>query len=116
MYARLTVKWSNTLFGCIAALMMPIPIILFLWGPKIRSHSRFAKLIDQWREKQAEIEEERKGRETKTSTTEGGEKSTLRGDAEEPQAETRTGPTLQGQLPGLEGQRNSCEKSREEVV
>lgn len=54
MYARLTVKWSNTLFGCIAAVMAPIPIILFFWGPKIRQQSKFARMLEQWREQQEE--------------------------------------------------------------
>jgi hypothetical protein len=54
MYARLTVKWSNTLFGCIAVAMAPIPIVLFFWGPKIRQHSKFAKMIERWREQEEE--------------------------------------------------------------
>ncbi|KAF8993763.1 MFS polyamine transporter [Cyathus striatus] len=29
-------KWANTLFGCIAALMIPIPYVLFFYGPQIR--------------------------------------------------------------------------------
>ena len=39
--------------------MMPIPIIIFLWGPKIRARSRFATMIDRWQERQVEIEEKR---------------------------------------------------------
>jgi len=27
MFDQLTYKWGNTLFGCIAALMMPIPFV-----------------------------------------------------------------------------------------
>lgn len=27
MYAALTYKWANTLFGCLAALMAPIPFV-----------------------------------------------------------------------------------------
>lgn len=56
MYARLTVKWANTLFGCIAVLMIPIPFILFFWGPKIRSRSRFARMIEKWEAQQEEDE------------------------------------------------------------
>jgi hypothetical protein len=55
MYTRLTVKWSNTLFGCIAAVMAPIPIILLIWGPKIRARSKFAKMLELSREQQATI-------------------------------------------------------------
>ncbi|KAJ3477006.1 hypothetical protein NLI96_g10762 [Meripilus lineatus] len=45
MYARLTYKWANTLFGLIAALMIPIPFILFFKGPAIRAKSKFASQV-----------------------------------------------------------------------
>ncbi|KAF9525113.1 MFS polyamine transporter [Crepidotus variabilis] len=45
MYRNLTFKWANTLFGCIAALMIPIPFVLFLYGPSIRSRSRFSRAV-----------------------------------------------------------------------
>jgi hypothetical protein len=70
MYARLTVKWSNTLFGCIAAAMAPIPIILFLWGPKIRSRSKFAKMIEQWREHQTSADDVADGKKALPQVTE----------------------------------------------
>ncbi|KAE9388526.1 MFS polyamine transporter [Gymnopus androsaceus JB14] len=47
MYAKLTFKWANTLFGCIACLLMPIPFILFFYGPAIRNRSRFSRLVMQ---------------------------------------------------------------------
>jgi hypothetical protein len=111
MYERLSVKWSNTIFGCIAAAMMPIPIILFFWGPKIRSHSRFAKLIDQWQEKQAHIADERRLKETQeiqTNITE--EKSTL----SEP-LQTERGTVGEPPL-GLDSEGLSNEKKRDELV
>ncbi|PPQ65504.1 hypothetical protein CVT24_010800 [Panaeolus cyanescens] len=45
MYARLDYKWANTLFGGIAVLMVPIPFILFFYGPKIRASSRFSRAV-----------------------------------------------------------------------
>ncbi|THH08248.1 hypothetical protein EW145_g2823 [Phellinidium pouzarii] len=45
MYARLTFKWANTLFAFIALLMLPIPFILFRWGPQIRARSKFASQV-----------------------------------------------------------------------
>ncbi|KAH8116321.1 MFS general substrate transporter [Phellopilus nigrolimitatus] len=45
MYDRLTFKWASTIFACIAVLMMPIPFILFRWGPQIRARSKFAKEV-----------------------------------------------------------------------
>ncbi|KXN87633.1 Polyamine transporter 4 [Leucoagaricus sp. SymC.cos] len=43
MYRRLDYKWANTLFGCITILLMPIPFILFRYGPKIRMLSKFSR-------------------------------------------------------------------------
>ncbi|EPQ56672.1 MFS polyamine transporter [Gloeophyllum trabeum ATCC 11539] len=45
MYARLTYKWSSTLLALIAVLMIPIPLILFLYGPAIRRRSKFASRV-----------------------------------------------------------------------
>ncbi|KAF8993764.1 MFS general substrate transporter [Cyathus striatus] len=45
MYARLSYKWANTLFGCLACLMAPIPFVLFFYGPKIRSKSKFSRMV-----------------------------------------------------------------------
>jgi hypothetical protein len=58
MYAALTVKWSNTLFGCLAVLLSPVPIVLFFWGPKIRSRSKYAKLIENWQERQTDVQKQ----------------------------------------------------------
>jgi len=93
MYARLTVKWSNTLFGCIAAAMIPIPIVLFFWGPKIRSRSRFAKMIDQWRERQAELDQKQNHKTHKAGLT--SEKNVGVMDGLPSQPETDTEPQSQ---------------------
>ncbi|OJT03339.1 hypothetical protein TRAPUB_6117 [Trametes pubescens] len=42
MFARLTYHWGNTLFGCIAIAMIPIPFVLMWKGPVIRASSKFA--------------------------------------------------------------------------
>ncbi|KAI0642409.1 MFS general substrate transporter [Trametes meyenii] len=42
MFERLTYHWGNTLFGCIAVLMIPIPYVLLWKGPAIRASSKFA--------------------------------------------------------------------------
>ena len=39
MYARLTYKWANTLFGLIAALMIPIPFVSLPFSPFNRGRS-----------------------------------------------------------------------------
>ncbi|KAI0306011.1 major facilitator superfamily domain-containing protein [Multifurca ochricompacta] len=43
MFAALTYKWGNVLFGCVALLMVPIPWILFHYGPAIRSRSKVSQ-------------------------------------------------------------------------
>ncbi|KAK0189257.1 MFS polyamine transporter [Armillaria mellea] len=45
MYSNLGYTWASTLFACIAALMIPIPFVLFFYGPSIRRHSRFSSMV-----------------------------------------------------------------------
>lgn len=40
MYEDLGVQWASTLLGCLAALMIPIPIALYIYGPRIRARSK----------------------------------------------------------------------------
>ncbi|KMK54342.1 MFS multidrug transporter [Aspergillus fumigatus Z5] len=42
MFNALGVNWTGTLLGCVAAIMMPIPLLFNLYGPKIREKSKFA--------------------------------------------------------------------------
>jgi len=46
MYARMTYRWANTLFGVVAVLMIPIPYVLFFYGPQIRAKSKIARHIN----------------------------------------------------------------------
>lgn len=41
-FNALGVNWTGTLLGCVAAIMMPIPLLFYLYGPKIREKSKFA--------------------------------------------------------------------------
>ncbi|KAH9004583.1 major facilitator superfamily domain-containing protein [Lactarius hatsudake] len=43
MFATLTYQWGNTLFGCIALMMVPLPWILFYYGPAIRARSKISQ-------------------------------------------------------------------------
>ncbi|RPD64471.1 MFS general substrate transporter [Lentinus tigrinus ALCF2SS1-7] len=45
MFDRLTYHWGNTLFACIATLMIPIPFVLYWKGPAIRARSKFASQV-----------------------------------------------------------------------
>ena len=42
MFAALGVNWAGTLLGCVAAVLVPIPIAFYVYGHKIRERSAFA--------------------------------------------------------------------------
>lgn len=42
MFNGLGVNWAGTLLGCVALLLVPIPMIFYRYGARIRSKSRFA--------------------------------------------------------------------------
>jgi hypothetical protein len=45
MYENLNPNWASTLFGCIGALLGAVPFVAFFYGPKIRSRSKFSRLL-----------------------------------------------------------------------
>ena len=45
MFAALGYNWANTMFALIATLMVPIPFVLYLYGPAIRARSRFSRIV-----------------------------------------------------------------------
>ncbi|KAF8799275.1 MFS polyamine transporter [Phlegmacium glaucopus] len=45
MYNTLGYKWANTLFGCLAAILVPVPFVLFFYGPAIRRRSKFSRAV-----------------------------------------------------------------------
>ncbi|KAI0181523.1 MFS general substrate transporter [Hypoxylon sp. FL1284] len=42
MFNGLGIEWASTLLGCVAAILVPIPVIFYLYGHKIRAKSKFA--------------------------------------------------------------------------
>ncbi|KAI9811604.1 MAG: hypothetical protein M1827_005353 [Pycnora praestabilis] len=42
MFDGMGLQWACTMLGCIAALFVPVPIIFYLYGAKIRARSKFA--------------------------------------------------------------------------
>ncbi|KAI9039440.1 MFS transporter [Aspergillus affinis] len=42
MMENLGVQWAGTMLGCIAAVMIPIPVIFKVYGPRLRSKSKLA--------------------------------------------------------------------------
>lgn len=37
MYHKTGVDWGSTIFGCIAAVLIPVPFLFFVWGKRIRA-------------------------------------------------------------------------------
>lgn len=42
MFDNLGVQWAGTLLGCLAAILVPIPVLFYLYGAKLREKSKFA--------------------------------------------------------------------------
>jgi MFS transporter, DHA1 family, multidrug resistance protein len=42
MYDAMHLQWTNTLLGCVAAVMVPIPILFYKFGARIRQKSKLA--------------------------------------------------------------------------
>jgi DHA1 family multidrug resistance protein-like MFS transporter len=42
MFDGLGLQWTLTLLGCVAALLVPIPVIFYVYGARIRTRSKFA--------------------------------------------------------------------------
>ncbi|KAF7422812.1 hypothetical protein PC9H_010971 [Pleurotus ostreatus] len=45
LLTALTFKWANTLLAFAAVLLLPIPYVLYFFGPSIRSRSKFASAV-----------------------------------------------------------------------
>ncbi len=42
MFNGMGIQWAATLLGCVAAALVPIPVIFYLYGARIRRNSKFA--------------------------------------------------------------------------
>ena len=77
MYASLGAHWAGTLLGLLQVVIIPIPVVFYLYGGKIRKRSA---LISQMQADQARLEgKRRRGVERKINDE---EKSAVRGDGE----------------------------------
>jgi MFS transporter, DHA1 family, multidrug resistance protein len=55
MFDGMGVQWAETLLGCVAFTLVPIPVLFYLYGHKLRAKSKFAPTMAP---KKAEFEEE----------------------------------------------------------
>lgn len=44
MFNALKVNWTGTLLGCVALVLVPIPVIFYKFGHKLRERSNFAPM------------------------------------------------------------------------
>ena len=44
MFDALKVNWTGTLLGCVALVLVPIPVLFYKYGEKLRARSSFAPM------------------------------------------------------------------------
>jgi DHA1 family multidrug resistance protein-like MFS transporter len=42
MFLGMGIQWAATLLGCVAAVLVPIPVIFWFYGKRLRMKSTFA--------------------------------------------------------------------------
>ncbi|KAL2136687.1 hypothetical protein VTI74DRAFT_2098 [Chaetomium olivicolor] len=57
MFNGMGIEWASTLLGCVAAALVPIPIVFYLYGHKIRAKSAYAPTFPPRGAPQAPVEE-----------------------------------------------------------
>lgn len=73
MFNGMGIEWASTLLGCVALVLVPMPVVFYLYGKKIRARSKFAPSPDIEQDKRRD-EEARLGDET-NQTTDGSDAS-----------------------------------------
>jgi DHA1 family multidrug resistance protein-like MFS transporter len=56
MFNGMGIEWASTLLGCVALLLVPMPVIFYLFGKKIRGKSKFAPAPDIAQDKRRDEE------------------------------------------------------------
>lgn len=46
MFNGMGIQWASTLLGCVAVVLVPIPICFLLFGKKLRMKSKFAPFFE----------------------------------------------------------------------
>lgn len=58
MFKGMGIQWAATLIGCVAAVLVPIPVLFYFYGARLRAKSKFAPAMDK---AAAEKEKKREG-------------------------------------------------------
>ena len=56
MFEGMGIEWAMTFLGCVAALFIPMPFILYKYGKSIRARSKFAPAPDIEQDKRRDLE------------------------------------------------------------
>jgi hypothetical protein len=46
MFNNMGIQWAGTLLGCVAVVLIPIPVCFWFFGLKLRQKSQFAPVLD----------------------------------------------------------------------
>jgi DHA1 family multidrug resistance protein-like MFS transporter len=46
LFNNLGIQWAGTLLGCVAAVLVPIPVYFWFYGFRLRLKSQFAPVLD----------------------------------------------------------------------
>ncbi|KAE8382465.1 major facilitator superfamily domain-containing protein [Aspergillus bertholletiae] len=47
MFNNMGIQWASTLLGCVAAILIPIPIVFLFFGKQLRMRSKFAPIYEK---------------------------------------------------------------------
>lgn len=50
MFQGMGIQWASTLLGCVAAVLVPIPVIFYFFGKRLRMKSTFAPYFEPMQE------------------------------------------------------------------
>lgn len=56
MFEGMGIQWASTLLGCVALVLVPMPVIFYKYGKKIRARSKFAPAPDIAQDKRRDEE------------------------------------------------------------
>lgn len=56
MFDGMGIEWAMTLLGCVAAIFIPMPFVLYRYGKRIRAKSKFAPAPDIEQDKRRDLE------------------------------------------------------------
>jgi len=47
MFLDMKIQYAATLLGCVAAVLVPVPVFFYVYGPKLRQKSKWAPTFPQ---------------------------------------------------------------------